>query len=94
MLSFNAFLGLIGVLTLIVGGIGVSNIMNVIVEERTREIGIKLALGAKGRWILIQFMIETLLVTIAGGIIGFGIAWAICQAVPASMSEFIGTPQP
>src|SRR4029079_18483511 len=45
MLAFNAFLGIVGVLTLIVGGIGVSNIMNVIVEERTREIGIKMALG-------------------------------------------------
>ncbi|HEX8617786.1 MAG TPA: ABC transporter permease, partial [Thermoanaerobaculia bacterium] len=45
MLSFNAFLGIIGVLTLIVGGIGVSNIMNVVIEERTREIGIKMALG-------------------------------------------------
>ena len=93
MLSFNAFLGLIGVLTLIVGGIGVSNIMNVIVEERTREIGIKLALGAKQRWILNQFLIETLLVTVAGGAIGFAIAWGICELVPASMHEFIGQPE-
>src|SRR4029079_3383938 len=60
MLAFNAFLGIIGVLTLIVGGIGVSNIMNVVVEERTREIGIKMALGAKQRWILTQFLMETL----------------------------------
>ena len=93
MLSFNAFLGLIGVLTLIVGGIGVSNIMNVIVEERTREIGIKLALGAKQRWIMMQFLLETLLVTIAGGVIGFLIAFAICKAFPASATEFVGTPE-
>ena len=52
MLAFTAFLGIVGSLTLVVGGIGVSNIMNVVVEERTREIGIKMALGAKQRSIL------------------------------------------
>ncbi|HEX7678255.1 MAG TPA: ABC transporter permease, partial [Thermoanaerobaculia bacterium] len=70
MLAFNAFLGIIGVLTLVVGGIGVSNIMNVVVEERTREIGIKMALGAKQRYILGQFLIETMLVTFLGGAVG------------------------
>jgi len=45
MLAFRLFLGIVGCLTLVVGGIGVSNIMNVVVEERTREIGIKMALG-------------------------------------------------
>src|SRR5204862_880919 len=63
MLAFNSFLGVVGLLTLIVGGIGVSNIMNVVVEERTREIGIKMALGAKQGWILRQFLLETLMVT-------------------------------
>jgi putative ABC transport system permease protein len=98
MLSFNAFLGIIGVLTLIVGGIGVSNIMNVIVEERTREIGIKMALGAKQRWILSQFLIETLLVTAIGGAIGFAITWSICWAFPRipvtqGAIEYIGSPE-
>jgi putative ABC transport system permease protein len=92
MLAFNAFLGLIGVLTLVVGGIGVSNIMNVVVEERTREIGIKMALGAKQRWILTQFLLETLLVTAVGGAIGFVISIAICSVFPESAVEYVGRP--
>ncbi|MFZ2491501.1 MAG: ABC transporter permease [Thermoanaerobaculia bacterium] len=92
MLSFNAFLGLIGVLTLIVGGIGVSNIMNVVVEERTREIGIKMALGAKQGWILRQFLMETMLVTLFGGAIGFAIAIGVCTVFPSSLAEYVGTP--
>jgi len=93
MLSFNAFLGIIGVLTLIVGGIGVSNIMNVIVEERTREIGIKMALGAKARWILTQFLLETLLVTFLGGAIGFAISYGLCAVFPEAPQEFVGKPE-
>jgi putative ABC transport system permease protein len=72
-LSFRLFLGIIGSFTLIVGGIGVSNIMNVVVEERTKEVGIKMALGARTRWILRQFLIETLILTGMGGAIGFAI---------------------
>ncbi len=93
MLAFNAFLGLIGVLTLIVGGIGVSNIMNVVVEERTREIGIKMALGAKQGWILMQFLLETLLVTAVGGAIGFLISIGICSVFPESAVEYVGRPE-
>ena len=93
MLAFNAFLGIIGVLTLIVGGIGVSNIMNVIVEERTREIGIKMALGAKQRFILMQFLLETLIVTFMGGAIGFAISYTICAVFPEAPQEFVGKPE-
>jgi len=92
MLAFNAFLGLIGVLTLVVGGIGVSNIMNVVVEERTREIGIKMALGAKQGWILTQFLLETLLVTAVGGAIGFLISIGICAAFPEDAVQYVGRP--
>lgn len=92
MLAFNAFLGLIGVLTLVVGGIGVSNIMNVVVEERTREIGIKMALGAKQRWILTQFLLETLLVTAVGGAIGFLISLGICSVFPEDAVQYVGRP--
>jgi putative ABC transport system permease protein len=93
MLAFKLFLGIVGMLTLVVGGIGVSNIMNVVVEERTREIGIKMALGAKPRAVLLQFMLETLMITGVGGLMGLGIAIAICSAVPAlGFSDFIGVP--
>ncbi|HEU4887003.1 MAG TPA: ABC transporter permease [Thermoanaerobaculia bacterium] len=93
MLSFNAFLGIIGVLTLIVGGIGVSNIMNVVIEERTREIGIKMALGAKSRSILMQFLLETLMITVFGGLIGFIISLGICAIFPASLYDYVGKPE-
>ena len=93
MLAFNAFLGIIGVLTLIVGGIGVSNIMNVIIEERTREIGIKMALGAKQGYIMRQFLLETMAVTIFGGAIGFAISFAVCAVFPAQLQEFVGQPE-
>jgi putative ABC transport system permease protein len=93
MLAFNSFLGLVGVLTLIVGGIGVSNIMNVVVEERTREIGIKMALGAKQHWILRQFLLETLVVTAVGGAIGFAISLSVCAVFPKlGFTEFVGDP--
>src|SRR5260221_13468135 len=82
MLAFNGFLGIIGVLTLVVGGIGVSNIMNGVVEERTREIGIKMALGAKQRYILGQVLIETMLITFIRGALSFAIALTVCGDFP------------
>lgn len=69
--GFNIFLGVVGVMTLIVGGIGISNIMYVIVEERTSEIGIKRAVGAKKHIILFQYLTETFIIAGIGTIIGF-----------------------
>ncbi len=93
-LAFNLFLGIIGSLTLVVGGIGVSNIMNVVVEERTKEIGIKMALGAREGFILRQFLLETLLLTAAGGAIGLLLSIGICAAVPAQgLGETVGRPE-
>ena len=93
MLGFRLFLGIIGSLTLVVGGIGVSNIMNVVVEERTREIGIKMALGARPGSILFQFLMETLLLTAVGGAIGIAITWGICALFPAfGLTDFVGSP--
>jgi len=93
MVGFRLFLGIVGALTLVVGGIGVSNIMNVVVEERTKEIGVKMALGAKRRFVIGQIMFETLALTLAGGALGFLIAWAICAGFPADLEEYVGIPQ-
>ncbi len=96
MLAFKLFLGVIGALTLVVGGIGVSNIMNVVVEERTPEIGIKMALGARPRAVLGQFLLETLIVTAVGGVIGLAITAAICAVFPslgAGATDFVGVPR-
>jgi len=91
--AFRAFLGIVGALTLVVGGIGVSNIMNVAVEERTKEIGIKMALGAKRRYVIGQFLFETLTITSVGGVIGFAVSWGICTAFPSlGLEEYVGTP--
>lgn len=93
MLAFKIFLGVVGCLTLVVGGIGVSNIMNVVVEERTREIGIKMALGAKPRLILGHFVFETLALTIVGGILGILITLGICAIFPAfNLTNYVGDP--
>lgn len=93
MVGFNIFLGIIGAFTLTVGGIGVSNIMNVVVEERTKEIGLKMALGAKKGFVLAQFLFETLLVTLIGGAIGLAISYGIIVIFPAGkIEEYIGRP--
>ncbi|MBI3932290.1 MAG: ABC transporter permease [Acidobacteria bacterium] len=91
--TFRAFLGIIGSFTLIVGGIGVSNIMYVVVEERTREIGIKLAVGAKPRFIQAQFLLETLTLTAAGGALGFLVTLGVIAVFPSQLDEYVGTPQ-
>jgi putative ABC transport system permease protein len=92
-IAFRVFLGVVGALTLVVGGIGVSNIMNVAVEERTKEIGIKMALGAKRRYVVGQFLFETLLMTVVGGALGFLISWGICAVFPKfGLGEYVGEP--
>ena len=94
MLAFTGFLGVVGSLTLVVGGIGVSNIMNVVVEERTKEIGIKMALGARQRFILGQFLLETLFVTGIGGAIGFAVSYGLCAVFPRfGLTEYVGVPE-
>ncbi len=82
-LGIQIFLGLVGGFTLLVAGVGVANIMYVVVRERTREIGIKLAVGARRRHIVSQFMFEAILIAVGGGLIGLGFASLIVWGVDA-----------
>jgi putative ABC transport system permease protein len=75
------FMGAIGIITLFLGGLGVMNVMLVAVRERTREIGVRKALGATHRAIVSQFFIETLLIAFFSGGMGMGIAYGFCALV-------------
>lgn len=79
--GIQIFLGVVGALTLMVAGIGLANVMYVVVRERTREIGIKRALGARRRHIVGQFVFEALLIALVGGILGLALAAALVIGV-------------
>ena len=93
-LAFNLFMGLIGSFTLGVGGIGVANIMYIVVQERVKEIGVRRAVGARRRTILLQFFAETFFIIAIGSAIGFCIAWGITVALQyIPIKDFVGTPE-
>jgi putative ABC transport system permease protein len=85
------FLGGIGAISLLVGGIGIMNIMLVSVTERTREIGLRKALGARKKDILLQFLTESVLLSMFGGTLGIGLGWVIAFIVSRVAINY-GTP--
>ena len=96
-LGIQLFLGIIGGLTLFVGGMGVANIMYAVVKERTREIGVKMALGAKMRQVMSPFVLEALTMTVAGGLLGTIVSLALMAVIAAlplkdQAFEFLGRP--
>jgi putative ABC transport system permease protein len=98
LIGIQLFLGIIGALTLLIGGVGVANIMYAVVRERTREIGVKMALGARASWITGPFVLEGLVYTLVGGAAGMTIATLVVTGlsfVPTDgnkVMEFLGKP--
>jgi len=83
----TAFLGGIAGISLLVGGIGIMNIMLVSVTERTREIGLRMAIGARRSDIRIQFVVESALISLTGGVVGVGLGWVLAQIIGTLMSS-------
>jgi len=98
LLGIQIFLGVIGGLTLTIGGVGVANIMYATVKERTREIGVKMALGARASWITAPLLLEGLAYTLTGGLIGVvgaTLLVAVLGLIPTEGNqamEFLGKP--
>ena len=97
-LGMKLFFGIIGALTLIIGCVGVANIMYAVVKERTREIGVKMALGARNSWITAPFLLEGMIYTMLGGLFGAVLAITIVTLLgmipqdSAQVLEFMGQP--
>jgi len=82
--TLTVFLGAIAGISLLVGGIGIMNIMLVSVTERTREIGLRKAVGARQSIIMIQFLVETLVLSLTGGLMGVALGWGIAALLSAA----------
>ena len=97
LLGVKIFLGIVGALTLLIAGVGVANIMYVSIKERTREIGIKMAVGARRSYILAQFLVEALIITFFGGLGGMSVSYILTEAfkripIKSDVLDFMGRP--
>lgn len=90
--TFNFMMGGIAGISLVVGGIGIMNIMLASVTERTKEIGIRRALGAKRRDITLQFLVETTVLSLAGGLIGIAVGIGFAKVLPPLVKYFSDSP--
>ena len=96
--GLEIFLFTVGFFTLMIAGVGVANIMFVVVKERTREIGLKIAVGARKVHIIVQFVFEALFISLLGGLLGMAVSVSIVKGVQAmnmtdGAGEFLGKPE-
>jgi putative ABC transport system permease protein len=97
LLGIEIFLGVIGALTLLIAGVGVANIMYVSIRERTREIGVKMAMGARKIYIVVQFLLEALSITFLGGFFGMAFAYIMTEGfkrvpIESDVFDLMGKP--